>query len=282
MKTLKVIKTDIKKYIFTSAFLVCILITFVLCFTAQCYTDIETHKAYTIFDVMRSFSREKLLSEYNFSSISVLYMGLKSWLTMFIPIVSSFAFIPVFCDERSSGYLRFEVHRSGNKRMYFSKLVSSFLSGGLAVSIGYILFGIVIFIFFPSLSKYDSSFYKDNIFALYNGKTLLNILKLVAQMFLFAGFWALPAFALSSVIKNKYVLLCVPFMLKYIYDQVITKLICDGVSYNKIVIFKTDSVLDLFYMLKNKGFVFIFYISVIAVLFIFYIIFMNRRLDYGE
>lgn len=295
MKTIRCIYCDLQKSIFALPFFACVVITFILCFTAVGYSD--TSRQYSIINIITTFPREQITQGTMFSSISIFMSGGGSWLSMFIPIVAAFPFIPVFCDERSSGNMRFAVARVGRTRYNFSKFCASFVSAGLAVMLGYALFGIVISFIFPPLASYPQNqiemflqSFKDSQSFVFSGlyNSIGNgaiVLAQLMQMFLFGAVASLFAFALSSFVKNKYLIMCIPFALKYIYDQSLKKLWLDTLHnstlHKAVDIFQTINLTNLFSQRDTFLWILALNAGFALVCFFFFAFFMNRRLDYG-
>ena len=82
--------------------------------------------------------------------------GNGTWVLMFIPIVAAFAFVPLLCDGRESKALRYSVFRTSKWSFITGNFLTAFLSGGFAVVIGFIIFGVCIFLLFPNISEYST------------------------------------------------------------------------------------------------------------------------------
>lgn len=79
--------------------------------------------------------------------------------------------------------MRFNITRTGSLRYYLSKFCSAFLCGGSAVLFGYIIFGVIVRIIFPSLSQYELSA-DDLSFVLVNNKNeLIGVLRYMLSAF---------------------------------------------------------------------------------------------------
>ena len=121
---LRCIKVNLHKILTGYGFYFCILFTVVLCFSARLYTDFMDGKEYSIFTALLSFDRQYMLSNTDFCSFEVLRKGTGSWLSMFLPLVSAFSFLPIVCDEYETRYVRFEVFRTSR----FGHRMAAFLT----------------------------------------------------------------------------------------------------------------------------------------------------------
>lgn len=205
----------------------------------------------------------------SFTSVQILYNSISPYITLFLPVLSSIPFVTVFCAERISGGMRFTITRSGKNVYCISKFISAIISGGLAVMFGFIPYSVVVYFEFPD-----------------NNAEISEFMKMYAGMGLYGMVSVLPAFFLSSFIKNKYMICCFPFIFMHFYYTTISK-IQDILNAHK----KDDVVLKIIFLypreLKNvfitENADVVIYNLVLAVSAIIgFTIIMNRRLDYGQ
>jgi len=259
--------TDLKKVIFNYGFILCIVVTFLLCFTSPVYTD-STGKEYIVFEVMIFTNQFEYIK---FNGIDILKKSVNLYLTLFLPILSSLPFVTMFCTERNSNYIRFTIIRTGKMSYYSSKFFSAVLSGGISIVMGYALYGIIVCIYFSPCNI-----------------SIIEILQLMSGMFLYGMVSTLPAFLVSSFIKNKYIICCTPFILLHFYYTMISQITSDLIQTNqteklmKISILYPSSVRNVF--LNNENCMLIVVIYLVQAIFVYFvfIIIMERRIDYGE
>lgn len=134
-----------------------------------------------------------------------------SWLAMFLPIISGLCFANVICDDRSSKYTRFEVIRMGYRKLKAAKFLSAVVSSGIVTLIGFSAFSVYIRLYFP----------KDDFVKINLAITLL-------EMFIYGMMSAVPALITAAFTNNKYLIVCVPFLLKYGLSQFAYKLSNDA------------------------------------------------------
>lgn len=164
---------------------------------------------------------------------SVLYLwreGLGNWLQLFAPLLLTFGYIVQLSEERHSGQVQFQLVRSGNFRYCVAKVLSGALSGGVLLVAGYLLFGGFLSLFFPSFlsfpleeRRYYLEYYFENSFSLYIAKRL-------AGAFLYGIFSSVFGIGVAVFFRDKYMLVCLPFLLNYIYQQILQKLMIDHFS----------------------------------------------------
>ena len=297
MKTINNIIVNLKVIFTNYGFYICIIFTLILCLSTGIYFDDVTNNEYSVIRSLITFDKEFMLGNIDFCSMNIVIKGSGSWLSMFIPIISSFSFIPFICDESESKAKRNIIFRSSKLSFHSSRFISACVSGGIAVMLGYILFTVLSYIVFPNFNEYSSEMqdmYKDTLKYLYPkspeyGMMYILILK-YAEMFIFGFFSVVPAITLTAVSKNKYVVLCIPFFLKYSITQSCLKLSAkayvdqeniDEKLIKLVCIISPDSILELFESEYQKWII-VYNISIVVVLFFVYMIIQNRRFDFGE
>lgn len=266
IKLARSITVEMKKSLFSYGFMLCIIVTFLLCFTSSVYMDTFTGKEYSVLEVIAD---KKRFNPDSFESITILHYSVSPYLTIFLPVLSSIPFVTAFCAERIGGNIRFVITRSGKFTYCFSKFISAVISGGASLMIGFILYSIVVCSCFTNSNASISEFIK-----LYIGMGLYGMVSV------------LPAFFLSSFIKNKYMICCFPFIFMHFYYTTISKIQDMLNSYGKDdivinIIFLYPSELKEILFNVNTGTI-IYHSTLIAATIIGFTIIMNRRLDYGQ
>lgn len=292
----RIIKTDFYKIVTGYGMYLCVLFTIILCFGTSIHIDMMNNDQYSVIRSLITFDREFMLSSYDFISINVALKGAGSWLSMFIPIISAFAYIPLVCDESESKSIRYAVFRSSKLKFYLSRFITAVLSGGFAVMIGYMAFCGMVFILFPGIGEFPAEtreFYIQYLSDVYPSTADFGIGSALvikfAEIFVYGAIAAIPAILLTAVSKNKYVVLCIPFFIKYALTQTSIKLIAQAYSNGEGVGGKlTDisNVINLDYVLQiyeMKGYKLIaVYIIVAISTLALYLFIQLRRFDSGE
>lgn len=280
---IKLLKSDFHKTLLSYGFFAAIIVTFFLCFTASVYIDTSTSRTYSVLEVLFNFDRRFMENNISFNSLSVFKSALNGYSEMFLPILASFPFVFSQSAERMSGNIRFSIFRTKRLKYYFSKFICAALSGGLCVMLGALIFGIFSFIAFPGLEYYHNNtlglIAPDGVFA--------EIIKKLLSSFIYGCVSSIPAFFLSSFCRNRYIILCVPFLIRFILDTATNKLLIstrDDTIYEIVFPFMCNSPSQIPYLDADFGLY-----STIAVIVTFaalmllgYIIIMERRTDKGE
>ncbi len=260
------ITVELRKTIFSYGFILCIIITCLLCFTSPVYTDGLTGKEYSTFEVIANKNRS-IFSAY--TSSRILHTSVSPYLTLFIPVLSSLPFVTSFCAERLGGNMRFVITKSGKYRYCISKYISAVLSGGTAVMIGFILYSVAICLVFSNEKL-----------------SAVELIKMFVGIGLYGIVSVLPAVFLAAFIKNKYMICCFPFIFMHFYYTTVSK-IQDIFNAH----FRWDIVMKMYFLYPsnikeilfhfNSGII-IYHAALAIAAFVGFTVIMNRRLDYGQ
>lgn len=207
-----------KKRITSRGFWLCVIMTVVLLFAADIHVDYNTMNRYSAVRALMDFSAEELAEEFEFCNISVVENAQVGWFTMFSPILSAFCFVPLMTTEREENAVRFQIFRASKLKYYIAEFFAGVVSGGIATALGYAIFAAIAFPLFPGVSEMSS------FAAMMLEGTTFNFPKLLLGMFCFGAFWSAPAMLLSSVLRNKYLIMCIPFFVKYGLTQTYQKI----------------------------------------------------------
>ncbi len=172
-------------------------------------------KSLIVFDI------DFMLSDISFCSFEVMRKGVGGWLSLFIPMISAFAFVPLVCDEYEAKSIRFEIFRSSKLCYHTSKFITACICGGLAVMLGFGLFTLTEYALFPDISEYEQGLidsYHETLSYQYPDITQNLYATIISKQLIYMFFYGMvsvaPAIMLTSIIRNKYLVLCIPFFLE--------------------------------------------------------------------
>ncbi|MFR5701185.1 MAG: hypothetical protein ACLUD0_04500 [Eubacterium ramulus] len=150
--------------------------------------------------------------------------------------------------ERQNGQIRFALMRSGKLRYCISKVCGGALAGGIISLIGYAVFGLLMVIRFPSLNMLPV---EEQEFYLMGSTLAAEAVKRLIGAFLYGMMGSLFGIGVAIAFRDKYMLICLPFMINYIYQQVLGKLASDCMvaeKYEKITwieAMRTESIMNI-------------------------------------
>lgn len=279
---IKLLKCDLEKSLISLSSIAVILITFVLCLTGVVYTDGEG-RGYSVLESLFGFDRKFMEQSDFFCSLSVFKSALSGYAAMFLPILAAFPFVTSYCSEKNSGNLRLTIFRSKRICCYISKFLCSALCGGICVALGTMLFGAFVFALFPDMSHYSP----EAMEFLFPGGAAAEFFKKALSAFIYGCTNALTAFLLSSFCGNKYIILCVPFILRFIHNTAYNKILTNSSDpdiYEKLRPFESGAASQIPYLRDEKTLAAVIIITAVLVLALLlgYIAIRERRTDKGE
>lgn len=231
----------LKKLLRSPAFWASVVGMAAVCLFSEIYFNARTSTSETVIGMYTKYAREAFLEDTSLCSYAVFSHGFGTWAAMFAPVIAALSPIAIAADERKSGMWRFSLHRAGRARFCGGGCAFVLISGGLAITLGYALFGAMAAIMFPPISAYspeEAEMYFE--FAFWEGSAMsaffkagglpLCVIAQLAEAFLFGAVSAAAAMLLSSFCENKYIVICTPFFLKYSLSQIVSVLLMTAVS----------------------------------------------------
>ena len=222
------INQELKKNIHFPYFLLPIAGIILLCLTSVVESD-ETRQNITVFSLMLQ-GKAAAEGHIERSSLFLWRQGIGEWLLLFLPLMLTFEYIALLSEERQNRQIHFQLIRSGNFQYCISKIMGGALSGGIIFPIAYVLFGILMAIFFPHFSGFPQEEQNLYLELYFENNIYMYIFKQLIGIFLSGIASSVLGIGAAIFFRNKYILLCLPFLLNYIYRQTLSKLIINATS----------------------------------------------------
>lgn len=276
---MKIFLLHLREMCTSKGFFICISFTVILLFSAQVYVDPITQNRYSVIRAFFDLSRE-LSEHYELCDIIIIQNARSGWFTLFAPIITALCFVPPMCTQREEKAVRFRIFRTTKMKYYVTQFFTGVISGGTAISIGYIIFASVVAVLFPSISH----------LSLNEAQLLTDVTfsfpKMLCEMCFYGAFWSVPAMFLTSVMQNKYLIMCIPFFVKYGLTQTYQMLVqnafingFDNEMYNFANLINPDGIL--WTSAGTRLNVVLLFSAFVAVFFTAFVIILNRRGDCG-
>ncbi len=232
------LKTELKKALKNKAFLASVIISILLTILSLIFCVSIYNRDMRDMELIRgmdNYSANPDISIYSLFNhwIGGESMSLGSSVYFFIfPILCAMPYGWSYCVERKSGYTRTMVVLAGKKKYFAAKYIATFVSGGLAVVIPFIINIAMTACFFPAIKPeiendiYYAVFKNGLMSELFYSKPFLYLFFYLIIDFVFCGLLADISLAAASFIKQKYVTVMIPFVVcllihlstKFIYD----------------------------------------------------------------
>lgn len=245
----------IKRTVLNKKYWLSSLAALVLLLCCTLYINPENGQKYLF---ISAFYNKDIIERIHLGAIDLksIFLGYDSgYLWMFASIIVNF---PCLINQKTE---RFLIFRTGKNRYIFGKYFSNLILSGFMMTISYFIFLIICMILV-----------KENLFDIYAFKKLVSV-------FLWGMYMAIPGLILSEYIRNKYLILCIPFVINYFMCTFITKI----VKYDIHKFFAPDS-FQILLLTENKQII----VSsiILTVLIIIGVvnrkILFERRLDCGQ
>ena len=190
------------KRIFTNkAYWLAVLITILLLMCSNIYKDTLTGKEYIFLSLFYDMVPRQAMEFGNVSLEKILFGPDTGYLWMFCPIIVG---MPCVLLNKTD---RLVLFRSSKMGYVVSKSAAVLITGGLVLVIAYFVFGLIGMVVMH-----------HNIWNIYFVKKLLSV-------FCQGIFCALPSVVLSEIVRNKYLILCIPYVINYFTIMFLTGII---------------------------------------------------------
>lgn len=209
----------LKRILGDKSFYICLLLIFAICFTASADYDFDKNQSLSVWDLLIDTQR---IYTGDISFSACVLSGLKggSWLNMFLPLLLPLCFVNALCDDKKSGFIRYEIIRTGNRRLKCSKFISAVLASGICCLIGYFLYVLVVVIRFPHIEAYDAESLSYRLIgirmSLFDSVGILGVYLInMLDMFVYGIVMSIFSLIVTAYTENKYLICCIPFTVVY-------------------------------------------------------------------
>lgn len=266
---------ELRKDLYLPIFLVSSLLVTVVCMLSIGY-ETNNRIRYTVAEIVLFADRDLIQANGELDRYSIWYNGLSNYGTILFPLLVGMGFMYMISTERKNGTNRFILIRSNALKYCISKTVSAVLSSGIILLTGYLLYGLIVFCKFPTPACFAD---------IYGSSEPVAVLTRCLRVFGYGAYLAVIPVFVSMIFKDKYVLMCLPLITKYILDQLSLKLTMTSLTGGGMKIASVINTLSMERIVTEiDGFSvtnMVFYIGVIAVLTFVMEIIVKGRDGYG-
>ena len=275
---------EIKKYMHYPFSIPAIAGTVCLCFAAQGAMD-DTGNPVSIFSLLLYGDPSGYETGITSSSLLLWIQGCGTHVELMIPFLLTCGYIITLSAERKSGMTGLLLLRAGNIKFCLMKTAAGALAGGLLFAGGYALYGVILHFCAPPFHTFPAE--EQALFAqMYQiGSSVpLFIVRRMAGAFLYGMSACIPGICTAIIFRNKYMLMCLPFLSGYIYNQLISRLLLNALSqsdelYQQLLVFRFSSILNVSgdrYWYFTLGLLFSLYLFMVI---LFFMEIKRRRWD---
>ncbi len=217
------IRCEMKKSLYPPLFILSCIGVILACAVCEGYTS-GSRTTYTILELFLFVGKDVLLTDVSLNRYEIWEHGLGMWVQIFLPLLLSIGYLYTISAEKQTGYERLLLLRENNRRYSISKLAAAMFSGGLILLTGYILFGVLIWMKFPSLYEYSPDQIQSYLALVPGFAEPLFCLRKCISVFLYGMCLNVFAYLVSIFFTDKYILICLPLLLRYVWEQIVLKL----------------------------------------------------------
>jgi hypothetical protein len=284
VKIIRLMREEIKKMYSNPAFFVVIFAVMLIYMTGVVYIEPVTEKSYNLLNISNMENYREVLAGSWVSTEMMIIRGPNSYIWMFAPILASVPFVALLCGAKKNNNIRFEIMRVGKRSYIVGKLLAAMITGGTAFLIGYIGYAIACyFILIPIGERglFDISM-NSNLNRLYEigGVSLIIVLRF-ACIFIYGMTATVLPFAISSLIRNKYLVICVPFMLSYFIEVFLNKPIDIIMELSRTFSASQPADMIRFDLEQNLKIILYWLVCMLIAMILHYVV-LNKQCDCGE
>ena len=274
-------KNELKKIYTNILIYISILVTGLIFMSGTVYRSIMDSKEYNLFmltdEEFRAGNEWDIVPDFS----QAVMFGPNSYMNIFSMIIVSIPFTMLVSSEKKNSNTRFEIIRVGRFKYTLGKFLAVITSGGTVMVAGYLIYVIACYFILPETrtEMFSFEFTGNNSLSIFIYENIgfagLYIFKMLL-MFCYGMVSVLMAFLLSAFMKNRYLILCIPFILNYIYVTYTSTI-------SKVYIPRFED-LQYVYRYENDDAITLLAMVVLSMIisFVVYKVIIDRKCDCGE
>lgn len=218
-------RENVIKMISGASFFAAVIAALIIFATAVVYVEPLGGKEYSILRLLSMKNTKAVLEDGSLNFTGIFLDGSIGYMEIFAPIVASIPYISIMSSERMNSNFRFEIFRVGRKTYSFGNLFAAVTVGGLIMCAAYMVYGMITYaVLLPG-----------------TGNTLMRedvwiIVKKLMGMFFYGSVSVIPTVFISAFVRNKYIVLCIPFMLNYFLNMFLSSVKITSITLNPTVL----------------------------------------------
>ena len=277
---------ETKKNCRTAGLLISIIGCLLLFLAGRCYTD-ETMTGHTILEMLFNKNANNIAVDYGLSYTAMLRYGAGQWFRLFAPAILTIGFQSVMYYEKEQASLTYIMLRENTAVYCGSKLLAGMFTGGMISAVSYGFYILIIKVrlkeAFRILKNDDANVAR----ILGYGRVSELALSYVVGVFLFGAMCFGFVYFVSIFFKDRYVLMCMPILIKYVIDQVFTVVsaaLMRSENFESMEKFGRYNMSNLIPFIRSNGsrFTLLTEIIIIVLLFFIFLFVLKRRQKNGK
>ena len=213
--------------IFSSSGLWLAAATAFLLFLISPATVTQTGATVSIIQVLVVCVSQKDIANIGFvmpSAVNIIANAGSQYIATFLPVLAAFPSVPLLLEMQKSGFGRFAIMRQSKNSYLCSCIIAGWISGGMVMLIGYVGMALPVYLLLPAgdipPEVFVSNSPLEGLVGILGTGTV--IIGQAINQFFYGAFFALPALFLVRRLHNRYLVLCIPVLLRFLYDTLMT------------------------------------------------------------
>ena len=214
--------------IFSSSGLWLAAATAFLLFLISPATVTQTGATVSIIQVLVVCVSQKDIANIGFvmpSAVNIIANAGSQYIATFFPVLAAFPSVPLLLEMQKSGFGRFAIMRQSKNSYLCSCIIAGWISGGMVMLIGYVGMALPVYLLLPAgdipPEVFVSNSPLEGLVGILGTGTV--IIGQAINQFFYGAFFALPALFLVRRLHNRYLVLCIPVLLRFLYDTLMTR-----------------------------------------------------------
>lgn len=227
---MNILKIDLKRAILGKSMLAAIFIGLISILIGLIMEPLKSAVQLYLSDAQDLMYNAKIsLIRNSFNKVTLWHFG-NYFYTLVMPLICCMPFSISYIKDKQSGFSKYIIIRSSYKKYVISRIITTFVSGFLAIFITSSIWFLIITLV-DSGEIFRSIFYK-NVFLAELSNSNFNLFFIIYSIIcsFMGGVYAIMALAVSSVVDNKLLGLVSPFILYYLGTYIISSVVSNEFS----------------------------------------------------
>lgn len=221
----KVIINNMARMCKSKYFFISILMNFLLMMLGYIYTDMGNGETYSVFTLLLSKNLKTILEQSGLNWKTTYITESPGYTWMFTPVVVTLPFIAVICAGNANSSTRYEMIRTSKKSYIVGRIIAGIIMAGLITLLSQIMYGFACYGIIGNVNNAG-----DSINIICENSSIIKTLHLPKKFislyvlrgtaaFLYGMSSSFLVISLSALIKNKYLVFSIPFMINYFWNM---------------------------------------------------------------
>ena len=214
MKLLRGIREDMRCGMYGPIILISMIGIVISCLFANVYESTNGTQ-YTILKLLFYKDRKVAMERYGMTPYDYWVEGIGLWTKILMPFFIGMAECLISSQRKKSRMDRWMSLRQGKRIFSVCRCTGAFIRSGIIMVTAYLVFGSIVYLFFgPEMIIPDA----------------MKIISRTVGAFFYGAYIGAIVLFCCTLFSDKYILMCFPLLIKYMYDKVLDRFLAKAVS----------------------------------------------------